>query len=74
MHFYTTAGCWYYLEYPEQKQTAGCNINFDADGNYLNTMDAGWIEQAIVEAAKAQGMGTPRYIKPKRGAGFSDED
>lgn len=105
VHFYTMSGCWYYLEYPDQKQTAGsylyepggsvhtfhtpedneedtdgfmvvagCNINFDAEGNYVNTMDAGWIEQAIVEAAKAQGIGTPRYIKPMRGAGFSDED
>ncbi len=104
VHFYTTAGCWYYLEYPDQKQTAGCylyepggsvhtfhvaedadepadgfmvvagcNVNFDADGNFVNIMDAGWIEQAILEAARAQGMATPRYIKPKRGAGFSDE-
>lgn len=105
VHFYTTAGCWYYLEYPDQKQTAGsylyepggsvhtfhcpedadepaegfmvvagCNVNFDADGNYLNVMDAGWIEQAVLDAARERGMGTPRYIKPKRGAGFSDED
>jgi hypothetical protein len=103
VHFYTTSGCWYYLEYPEQKQTAGCylyepggsvhtfhvpedatepadgfmvvagcNVNFDAEGNFINLMDAGWIEQAILEAAKAQGL-SPRYIKPKRGAGFSDE-
>ncbi len=105
VHFYTLSGCWYYLEYPDQKQTAGsylyepggsvhtlhtpednegvtdgfiivngCNINFDEDGNYINTMDAGWIEQAIVTAARDQGHGTPRYIKPKRGAGYSDED
>ncbi len=105
VQFYTLAGCWYYLEYPEQKQTAGCylyepggsihtfhtpedntevtdgfmvvqgaNINFDADGNYLNTMDAGWIEQIVVAAAKAQGLGMPRYIKPIAGAGFSDEN
>lgn len=105
VHFYTLSGCWYYLEYPEQKQTAGCylyepggsvhtfhtpednegvtdgfmvvagaNINFDEQGNYINTMDAGWIEQAVVAAAKAQGLGAPRYIKPKRGAGFSDEE
>lgn len=104
VHFYTLSGCWYYLEYPEQKQTAGCylyepggsvhtfhtpednegitdgfmvvagaNINFDEDGNYINTMDAGWIEQAVVAAADAQGLSAPRYIKPKRGAGFSDE-
>ena len=105
VHFYTLSGCWYYLEYPEQKQTAGCylyepggsvhtfhtpednegvtdgfmvvagaNINFDEQGNYVNTMDAGWIEQAVVAAAKAQGLSAPRYIKPKRGAGFSDEE
>ena len=37
-------------------------------------MDAGWIEQAALAAAKAQGLGTPRYIKPKRGAGYSDEE
>ncbi len=105
VHFYTLSGCWYYLEYPEQKQTAGCylyepggsvhtfhtpednegptdgimvvagaNVNFDADGNFVNIMDAGWIEQAALAAANAQGLGTPRYIKPKRGAGFSDEE
>ena len=104
VHFYTLAGCWHYLEYPEQKQTAGSylyepggsihtfhvpedsaegadgfmvvsgtNVNFDADGNYVNCMDAGWIEQAIIAVAKEQGV-VPRYIKPKRGAGFSDED
>ncbi len=104
VQFFTLSGCWYYLEYPDQKQTAGCylyepggslhtfhtpedntemtegfmvvsgaNINFDADGNYINTMDAGWIEQVIVAAAKAQGLETLRYIKPKGGAGYSDE-
>jgi quercetin dioxygenase-like cupin family protein len=104
VHFYTLSGSWSYLEYPGQKQTAGCylyepggsihtfhvpadatehadgvmvvtgaNINFDAGGNYVNTMDAGWIEQAVVAAAKSQGLGVPRYIKPKRGAGYSDE-
>ncbi len=49
------------------------NINFDADGNYLNTTDAGWIEAAVVAAAKAQRLGLPRYIKPQCGAGYSDE-
>ena len=103
VHFYTTSGCWYYLEYPEQKQTAGCylyepggsihtfhvpeddeepadgfmvvsgcNVNFDEEGNYVNIMDAGWIEQAVIAAAKAQGIG-PRYIKPSGGTGYSDE-
>ena len=104
VHFYTTSGCWCYLEYPEQRQTAGCylyepggsvhtfhvpedadepadgfmvvsgcNVNFDAEGNFINIMDAGWIEQAVLEAARAQGLGVPRYIKPRAGAGFSDE-
>lgn len=104
VHFYTLSGCWYYLEYPDQKQTAGsylyepggsvhtfhcpedntevtdgfmvisgCNVNFDDDGNFVNIMDAGWIEQMVVEAAKAQGIGMPKYIKPKADAGFSDQ-
>jgi 2,4'-dihydroxyacetophenone dioxygenase len=105
VHFYTLSGCWYYLEYPDQKQTAGCylyepggsihtfhcpqdsaggtegfmvvigaNVNFDADDNFVNIMDSGWIEAAILAAAKAQGLGTPRYIRPKRSAGYSDEE
>ncbi|GAB3091231.1 2,4'-dihydroxyacetophenone dioxygenase [Aestuariicella hydrocarbonica] len=104
VHFYTTAGRWHYLEYPDQPQTAGsylyepggsihtfhcpadseegadgffvitgCNVNFDEDGNFMNIMDAGWIEKVVVEVAKAQGIDKLRYIKPKAGAGFSDE-
>jgi hypothetical protein len=103
VHLYTMSGCWYYLEYPEQKQTAGsylyepggsvhtlhvpedysepadtfimvngCNVNFDEDGNFINVMDAGWIEMMVVEAAKAQGLGMPQYIKPGGEARFSD--
>lgn len=103
VHFYTTSGCWYYLEYPDEKQTAGsylyepggsvhtfhvpedatepadgffvisgCNVNFDEEGNFINIMDAGWIEMMVVEAAKARGMNTPRYIKPNGNACFSD--
>ena len=102
VHFYTLAGCWYYLEYPEQKQTAGsylyepggsvhtfhcpedsdgpadgfmviqgCNVNFDEQGNFINIMDAGWIEKMIVEAARARGLGVPRYIRPGADAGYS---
>ncbi len=51
----------------------GCNINFDADGNFINIMDAGWIEYMVIEAAKAQGIGMPRYIKPGANAGYSKE-
>jgi len=45
----------------------GANINFDDEGNFVNIMDAGWIEQAVIAAAKSQGI-TPRYIKPGDGA------
>jgi quercetin dioxygenase-like cupin family protein len=26
VHLYTMSGCWYYTEYPDQKQTAGCYL------------------------------------------------
>ncbi len=26
VHLYTMSGCWYYSEYPDQKQTAGCYL------------------------------------------------
>ena len=42
----------------------GANINFDADGNFVNIMDAGWIEQMVVAAARKQGINRPRYFKP----------
>lgn len=101
VHFYTLAGRWNYLEYPDQPQTAGsylyepggsihtfhcpadsggadgfmviegANINFDNDGNFINIMDAGWIEQMILQVAKAKGIST-RYIKPGGLAGFSN--
>ncbi|WP_236699376.1 hypothetical protein [Vibrio natriegens] len=50
----------------------GANINFDQDGNFMNIMDAGWIEQVVIATAKAQGI-TPRYIKPGAIAALSDE-
>ncbi|WP_430461465.1 2,4'-dihydroxyacetophenone dioxygenase family protein [Thalassolituus sp. LLYu03] len=50
----------------------GANINFDADGNFVNIMDAGWIEQMIIQAAKAQGINA-RYIKPGGLATYSAE-
>jgi len=27
VHVYTMSGCWYYTEYPDQKQTAGCYLH-----------------------------------------------
>jgi len=41
----------------------GANVNFDDNGQFMNIMDTGWIEQAILAAAKSQGL-TPKYIKP----------
>jgi len=49
----------------------GSNINFTEDGEYVSVMDAGWIEQVVVECARAQGQ-TPRYIKPGAASGFTD--
>ena len=99
VHFYTLAGSWHYLEYPDQPQTAGsylfepggsvhtfhspdgadgffvisgCNVNFDEDGNFINIMDAGWIEMMVIEAARAQGLGMPKYIRPGSDARYSD--
>jgi len=82
VHFFTTKGMWHYVEYPDDTETQtenaegfmvvqGANINFDDDGNYMNTMDAGWIEQMLHELTKASGQKMPRYIKPKSGAGYS---
>jgi quercetin dioxygenase-like cupin family protein len=98
VHFYTTAGAWNYIEYPNDVQTAGsylyepggsvhtfstkdgtegfmvvhgANVNFDQNDNYMNIMDAGWIEQMLHEVAKATGQAVPRYIRPGGGARFS---
>jgi quercetin dioxygenase-like cupin family protein len=46
----------------------GANVNFDAEGNFINIMDAGWIEKLIVETAKAQDLKPLRYIRPGRAA------
>ncbi len=50
----------------------GSNINFTEDGDFVNVMDAGWIEHVVVECAKAQGK-TARYIKPAGTSRFCDE-
>lgn len=41
----------------------GANINFDQDGNFINIMDAGWIEKMIQLGAQAQGISVPNYIR-----------
>lgn len=49
----------------------GANVNFDADGNFVNIMDAGWIETMVIAAAKRQGIDKPRYFKPRGGVGLA---
>lgn len=51
----------------------GCNVNFDDDGNFVNIMDAGWIEKVVLEAAKRNGVTAPKYFKPKGGVGLASE-
>ena len=50
----------------------GSNINYDDEGNLVGVMDAGWIEQTLLETAAQQGLGKPRYVRPG-GNRFSDE-
>jgi len=49
----------------------GANINFTPEGEFINVMDAGWIETVINTCAKANGQ-KARYIKPSGKAGFSN--
>lgn len=98
VHFYTTAGSWAYVEYPDDVQTPGsylyepggsihtfqsiegtegfmvvhgANINFDDQGNFINIMDAGWIEEILHTVAASTGQTVPRYIRPGADANFS---
>tara|TARA_R110002110_G_scaffold3754_1_gene19527 strand:- start:54316 stop:54819 length:504 start_codon:yes stop_codon:yes gene_type:complete len=48
----------------------GANVNFDEDGNFVNIMDTGWIEQMVLAAAESQGI-KPRYIQPGGEAKYS---
>jgi quercetin dioxygenase-like cupin family protein len=99
VHFYTTAGSWAYVEYPDDVQTEGsylyepggsihtfeskegaegfmvvngANVNFDVDGQFMNIMDAAWIENVLIRVAKETGQKLPRYIRPQAMADFSD--
>lgn len=51
----------------------GANINFDADGEFMNVMDTAWIETMVIKAVRQNGQKLPRYIKPKAEADFSDQ-
>jgi hypothetical protein len=77
-YLYETAGSVHALSVPEDVECTegfmvafGVNINFDDEGNYLGTDHAGSIEQTILDAAKAQGIEMPRYIKPSGKAEFT---
>lgn len=48
----------------------GANINFGENDEFMNIMDAGWIEQVVLAVAKEQGI-TPNYIKPGGGAKYA---
>ncbi len=41
----------------------GSNVNFDQEGNFINVMDAGWIEEMVHTMSKAQGLTDVRYIQ-----------
>jgi len=49
----------------------GVNINFDDEGNYIDTSHAGSMEEMILQVAKAQGIAMPRYIRPGDKARFT---
>ncbi len=51
----------------------GCNVNFDENGNFVNVMDAGWIEKMVLEAAKRNDVAMPKYFKPQGGAGLATQ-
>ncbi|MGI9288456.1 MAG: 2,4'-dihydroxyacetophenone dioxygenase family protein [Pseudomonadales bacterium] len=48
----------------------GCNVNFDDEGNFINIMDAGWIEEMINTMSQQQGHGQAKYIRAT-GANYS---
>jgi hypothetical protein len=50
---------------------SGVNINFDDEGNYIDTSHAGSMEEMILQVAKAQGIAMPRYIRPSGKAAFT---
>jgi len=41
----------------------GANINFDADGNFVNIGDSGFIEMMLNKVASERGMSPLKYIR-----------
>jgi 2,4'-dihydroxyacetophenone dioxygenase len=77
-YLYEPGGSIHTFHCPEDSEGAdgfmvvhGANVNFDDEGNFVNIMDAGWIEQMVIAAAKAQGIARPRYIRPKAESGLT---
>jgi hypothetical protein len=95
VHLWTLSGCWNYLEFPNQPQTAGCylfepgssihtfsvpadnteptetlmivtgtNVNFDADGQFIGTLDANSIILMLDHLVRERGLDPARYITP----------
>jgi hypothetical protein len=76
-YLYEPPGSVHSLTIPEDSEgtegfmvVSGVNINFDDEGNYIDTSHAGSMEEMILQVAKAQGIGMPRYVRPGK-AGFS---
>lgn len=77
-YLYEPGGSIHTLHVPQDSEGAegfiyveGSNVNFDQDGNFVNIMDAGWIEKMVIEAAKANGTEMPKYFKPKAEVGLA---
>jgi hypothetical protein len=49
----------------------GVNINFDDEGNYIDTSHAGSMEEMILQVARDQGIALPRYVRPGGKARFT---
>jgi hypothetical protein len=70
-YLYEPPGSVHSLSIPEDSDgtegfmvVSGVNINFDDEGNYIDTSHAGSMEEIILQVARAQGIAMPRYIRP----------
>lgn len=78
-YLYEPPGSVHTFEIPEDAPEAvegfmvvsGVNVNFDEDGNYVDTSHAGSMEQIILDCAKKQGIDMPRYIRPSGKAAYT---
>jgi hypothetical protein len=77
-YLYEPPGSVHSLSIPEDSHdtegfmvVTGVNINFDENGEYIDTAHAGSMEESILQMAKAQGIAMPRYIRPLGKAGYT---